>query len=145
MSRLASAAMMTALIVLLGDAVVRGQSATQQKPANPCGEQPADSDPLITPPRVTYSVPPLAPFGPQPAYACVAAVVQIDGSLADLKVVKTSSTVMTTSALTAARGWRYSPAMRNGEAIAYPIRLTFTASMKFRDNSPAPPQRPPAS
>lgn len=137
--------MMAALIVLLGSAVMRGQSASQQQPANPCGDQAANSDPAVTPPRLTYSVPALAPFGPQPAFACVEAVVQPDGALTDLKVVKTSSTDMTTSALTAVRGWRYAPATRDGKAIAYPIKLTFTGSMKLRDNSPAPRQRPPAS
>ena len=145
MSRWASAAMMAVLIDLLGVAVVSGQTATEQKPANPCGEQTANSDPATIPPRLTYSVPPLAPFGPQPAFACVEGVVQADGALSDLKVVKTSSTDMTTSALTAARGWRYAPAMRDGKAIAYPIKLTFTGSMKFRDNSPASRARPPVS
>jgi hypothetical protein len=145
MSRWIFMAMMASLIVVLGDAVVVGQSGTQREPANPCGKQPANSDPSVTPPRLTYSVPALAPFGPQPAFACVEAVVGTNGALADLKVVETSSTDMTTSALTAARGRRYAPALRDGKAIAYPIKITFTGSMNFRDNSPAPRARPPVS
>ena len=99
-------------------------SANQQSPSPQfqlpagCSAQPQNTDPEVTPPRISQRVEPkISRSDPSPAYACLEAVVQVDGTLKDVKVVKTSGTAMTTEALAAVREWKYVPATRNGVAI----------------------------
>jgi TonB family protein len=85
----------------------------------------------VTPPRISHRVEPkISRSDASPAYACLEAVVQVDGTLKDVKVVKTSGTAMTTEALAAVRQWKYMPATRNGVAIPYPISIAFTMTMR---------------
>jgi TonB family protein len=103
-----------------------------QLPAG-CHAQPPNTDPDVTPPRISHRVEPKVSLSdPAPAYACLEAVVQVDGTLTDVKVVKSSGTAMTTEALAAVREWRYVPATRNGVAIPYPINIAFTMTMSTR-------------
>ena len=114
-------------------------SANQQSPTPKfqlpagCRAQPENTDPDVTPPRISHRVEPkISRSDPSPAYACLEAVVQVDGTLADVKVVKASGTAMTAEALAAVREWRYSPATRHGVAIAYPINIAMTMRMDSR-------------
>ena len=101
-----------------------------QLPAG-CPAQPQNTDPDVTPPRISHRVEPkISRSDPSPAYACLEAVVQVDGTLKDVKVVKTSGTAMTTEALAAVREWKYLPATRNGVAIPYPINIALTMTMR---------------
>ena len=96
-------------------------------PADVCGVHPANTDPEVTAPKIIHRVQPqVVPGDPSPTYACLTGTVQADGTVTDLAVVKASNSNVAARALAAAREWRYSPATRNGVAIAYPIQIGFT-------------------
>jgi len=101
-----------------------------QLPAG-CHAQPENTDPEVTIPRLTHRVEPkISMSDPTPAYACLEGVVQVDGTVTDLKVLKTSGTAMTSEALAAVREWRYSPATRNGVPIPYTLSIVMTMSSR---------------
>jgi TonB family protein len=119
------------VLISFGGACVGCASAGSQEepPASfrdVCGTQPANTVPTITPPRLIHRIDPkISLTDPSPICACVEGVVQTDGSVTDLKVIRTSGADMTTKALAAVREWRYSPATQNGVAITYPIKVGF--------------------
>ena len=107
-----------------------GASTQQSRPAAPnhlaeqCRTHPQNTDPQVTPPRLIRRVEPkVAPTDPSPVYVCIDATVTIDGTLTDLKVLKSGGGAMDTAALDAVRQWRYSPATRDGVPSAVPINI----------------------
>jgi TonB family protein len=128
------------VVVLAGGTAVlihctsSNQVGSQQPvPANPCGPPPANTDPSVRPPKLLHrSDPQVVPGDPSPTFACISGTVQTDGSVTDLKVIKASNGNVAARALAAAREWRYSPATRDGVAIAYPIQIGMTMSNTLR-------------
>lgn len=96
-----------------------------------CLTHPKNTDPEVTPPRLTHRVDPkVARTDPSPVYVCLDATVATDGTLADLKVLKSGGGAMDTAALEAARQWRYSPATRHGVPIALPVNIVMTMTSR---------------
>lgn len=81
-------------------AAASGCSASAQQSALPapgefpagCLTHPKNTDPEVTPPRLTHHVAPkMARTDPSPVYVCLDATVGTDGTLADLRVLKWGS------------------------------------------------------
>ena len=107
-----------------------GSAPPEPKPLAPdqlaaqCHTRPQNVDPGVTPPHVTHRVEPkIARTDPSPVFVCLEAVVATDGSVTDLKVIKSGGGAMDVAALDAVRQWRYSPATRDGVPITFPINI----------------------
>jgi TonB family protein len=118
-----------AIAVALG-ASCSGASSQQSTVPEPsqlaarCRTHPQNTDPQVTPPHLIRRVEPkVAPTDPSPVYVCLDATVTTDGTLTDVKVLKSGGGAMDTAALEAVRQWRYSPATRDGVPIAFPINI----------------------
>lgn len=107
-----------------------GSAPPQPNPLPPdqlaiqCRTRPQNADPEVTPPRLIHRVEPrVSPADPSPVFVCLDAVVATDGSVTELKVLKSGGGAMDMAALEAVRQWRYAPATRNGVPISFPLNI----------------------
>jgi len=118
-------------LALAGLAGIRcGSAPPQPEPLPPdqlaaqCRTHPQSTDPEVTPPHLIHRVEPkISMTDPSPVFVCLDAVVATDGSVTELKVLKSGGGAMDVAALNAVRQWRYSPATRNGVPIAFPLNI----------------------
>ena len=95
-------------------------------PPPECRTIPKNTDPDVTPPRLTHKEEPKVAKQSSPVYVCLEVGVQTDGTPGDLKVVKSGGEAIDSAVLQAVRQWRWLPAKKNGVPIPYAFNLLFT-------------------
>ena len=114
-----------------GLSALTGGGVNGALPAPPPPGFPGSIDPSITPPRKVKDVRPVYPAAAQRAKVEGTVVVEItvgvDGRVADARVVR-SIPGLDQAALDSARGWEFTPALRNGVPTPFvlPVTVSFT-------------------
>ena len=97
--------------------------------------------PSTAQPRQDVVVPPVRTRTVEPVYPAIArasgmegdvvvqAVVQPDGRVTDVKVVRSANELLNTAAIQAVRQYVYQPGLRNGVAEAFQVEITVKFSL----------------
>jgi periplasmic protein TonB len=104
-------------------------SGERVEPAAPAG--PVEITPEMTPPVLVSKVQPRYPETARrarlPGVVLLEAVIDEEGNVEDVTVLRTSSPVFNDAAVGAVRGWKYRAALQNGR----PVRVYFRVRVEF--------------
>lgn len=119
--------------------IVGGLANGASEPPPPPPPAPATREPVriggdIQPPALVHRVepvyPPAAVVARLQGIVILEALVDRDGLVAEVKVLRSAGSILDREALTAVRQWRYSPLLRNGQRERFVLTVTLSFSVQ---------------
>jgi protein TonB len=87
--------------------------------------------------RVEPAYPPIAVSARLQGLVILEALVERDGAIADIKVLRSAGPVLDREALIAVRQWRYSPLVLNGQRKSFVVTVTLSFSVEIERSNPS--------
>jgi protein TonB len=79
--------------------------------------------------RVEPVYPPAAAVARLQGLVILEAIIDRDGTVSDVKVLRTAGSILDREALTAVRQWRYAPLVLNGRSLRFVVTVMLTFSV----------------
>jgi len=106
-------------------------------PPPPAAPAPVRIGGQIQPPalvlRVEPTYPPMAVSAHLQGMVILEAIVDAEGTVTDVKVLRSVSPLLDREALAAVRQWRYSPVVLNGRPVPFVLSVSLSFSLRERD------------
>ncbi len=100
-------------------------------PSEVCSTVPVVHDPMLSIPELVLRVTPKPHAShDRNAWACAEATVTVDGTLSEIRIVKTNSPFWARDTVESLKKWRYKPALRDGHPVEFRLNILTTIEME---------------